>query len=376
MDANTELLSYLSQLDQRNLKTRREAIRSVVCILKEGDALAVDPLIGALSDDDMYIRIKAAKGLGLIRDMRGIEPLTNALKDLSVDVRIEAAKALELVKYCASSYPICNINQKPLNEQFTSMQVIEIKNIKFSKTVKEGVPVLCPKSQTEQEIQYRRDIVVCDAPHALHANDSYAKTVYSNYEKSSKNNCKIFIDEKINAKIDAGDFYYLGVYYPKTNLEKHNLFSSRILIVKSYRTKQTQKTDVCIDYFAKKIKAIITSDVEFIVCVVPSHNKGLQPSGIRKIAESLCIPPIIDGTRIIERKIDLLEKHLGGLRDIKLEMDSIAIAYQEQIMGKPVLLLDDITTTGISFYAAKKKLLDNGADCVAPLALGKTYSIY
>ena len=126
MDDKTNLLNYLNQLTQRNLRQRREAIRSAVDILKEGDVLALDPLIDALCDDDLYIRIKAAKGLGIIRDTRGIEPLTNSLKDLSMDVRIEAAKALECLGYHASIYPIFDsINKNIVMNQSTSLQVSE-----------------------------------------------------------------------------------------------------------------------------------------------------------------------------------------------------------------------------------------------------------
>jgi HEAT repeat protein len=130
MGGETDLSDYLNQLNQKNLKKRREAIRSVIDILNEGDALAIDPLIDALSDDDLYIQIKAAKGLGIIKDVRGIEPLINALKDLSVEVRIEAAKALECMKYYTSIEPICNSfnnkNNKDIKRRcHTSSQISE-----------------------------------------------------------------------------------------------------------------------------------------------------------------------------------------------------------------------------------------------------------
>ena len=107
-----------------------------------------------------------------------------------------------------------------------------------------------------------------------------------------------------------GEFHYLGIYYLKNIVEKHNRFSSRILIVKSYQMKQTKKTALCINYFVKKIRDTVKNSMEFVICVIPSHRKGYQPSGIRKIAELLCIAPAIDGTMVIERNKDLLEKHL------------------------------------------------------------------
>ena len=381
MIGETDLLHYLNQLDQKNLKKRREAIRSVLEILKEGDALAIDPLIDALSDDDLYIQIKAAKGLGIIKDVRGIKPLTNALKDLSIDVRIEAAKALGCMKYYTSIEPISNSvqgnksNKDIIIKCHTSLQISEknSNDIKIAGKSELGVHELYSRSQNANYMLGKDEEV---GSNSHHEQATTAEVQYLNQAISSKNLCQIFIDKKINTQIDMGEFYYLEIYYPKNILEKHNLFSSRILIIKSYRMKQTKKTAICIDYFVKKIRYIIKNSMEFVICVVPSHSKGCQPSGIREIAELLCVAPIIDGTMVIERNMDLPEKHLGGQRNIKKEKESMTIAFQERIEGKPVLLLDDITTTGISFYAAREMLLDKGADYVAPLALGKTYSVY
>lgn len=380
MGGETDLSDYLNQLNQKNLKKRREAIRSVIDILNEGDALAIDPLIDALSDDDLYIQIKAAKGLGIIKDVRGIEPLINALKDLSVEVRIEAAKALECMKYYTSIEPICNSfnnkNNKDIKRRCHTSSQISEKNdtdITIVRNSESLVHELYLRSQNTNYIPCKEEVVGSNS-HQKQATTAEAQ--YSNQARSSRKSCQIFIDEKINARIDMGEFHYLGIYYPKNILEKHNRFSSRILIVKSYQMKQTKKTALCINYFVKKIRDTVKNSMEFVICVIPSHRKGYQPSGIRKIAELLCIAPAIDGTMVIERNKDLLEKHLGGPRTIKAETESITVAYQERIEGKPVLLLDDITTTGTSFRVAREMLLDKGADYIAPLALGKTYSVY
>jgi len=59
-------------------------------------------------------------------------------------------------------------------------------------------------------------------------------------------------------------------------------------------------------------------------------------------------------------------------RSLEEERDSLTIDNEEIIRCKQVLLLDDITTRGTSFKAARQKLMDAGATLVAAIALGQT----
>lgn len=187
--------------------------------------------------------------------------------------------------------------------------------------------------------------------------------------------CEIFREDSDNILINNEGIRTLGIYYPMSKIELHNRFSSRILIVKGHGKKETQKTWEIIEYFTNEIKKLLRDDIEFVICVVPSHNLGLQPSGIRAIAQKLCMPPIIDGTNVIERIKKMQEKHLGGERKLIDEKQSLSIVRPELIEKRPVLLIDDVTTTGISLRAAKELLIDEGARYVAAFALGKTYYI-
>ncbi len=56
--------------------------------------IAVEPLIAMLKYEDKYVRQSAAEALGQIGDKRAVEPLTTALKDKNIDVRRCAASAL------------------------------------------------------------------------------------------------------------------------------------------------------------------------------------------------------------------------------------------------------------------------------------------
>jgi len=58
----------------------------------------VDGLIQALEDDDVFVRVRAARALGKIGDARAVEPLTRALKDKEFIVQIAVEGALAKIK--------------------------------------------------------------------------------------------------------------------------------------------------------------------------------------------------------------------------------------------------------------------------------------
>ena len=56
-----------------------------------------------------------------------------------------------------------------------------------------------------------------------------------------------------------------------------------------------------------------------------------------------------------------------------LESVEVNLNYLPDLGRYPILLLDDVTTTGSSLLACRKLLLRAGVRRVVPLALGETY---
>ena len=76
---------------KKDATVRRDALEALGAI---GDARAVEPLIAALKDSELYVRLGGAKALGEIGDARAVESLSAALQDSASDVRKNAAAAL------------------------------------------------------------------------------------------------------------------------------------------------------------------------------------------------------------------------------------------------------------------------------------------
>jgi len=179
--------------------------------------------------------------------------------------------------------------------------------------------------------------------------------------------CRIFHEpEKYTQALDSNQA--LGKYHPWRGGTNPNFdqFSNDILNVK-------RKSPNAIEYFTNRLRGILNDNEEYVICVIPSSEKGLIDSGIRTIAKHLWHPLSIDGTDVILRNRPVDSNHLSSKkRSLEEELDSLTIDNEEIIRCKQVLLLDDITTRGISFKAARQKLTDAGATLVAAIALGQT----
>lgn len=160
--------------------------------------------------------------------------------------------------------------------------------------------------------------------------------------------------------------------------EEMDKFSQLILDIKKDEKKLDTKSceyhyyKVAIDYFIDRLYHILSDTEEYVICVIPSHAVGTAPSGIRTIAKQLCTHPIIDRTNLISRVFEMPKKSMGGPRNLKLEIESIAVRDESIIRDRQILLLDDVTTTGTSLKAGKYILEEAGAKIVTLLALSKT----
>lgn len=170
-------------------------------------------------------------------------------------------------------------------------------------------------------------------------------------------------------KYDEEDtkIFFLSTYHPYYggSNPKFDNFSKLILDIKD-------KKPSAINIFFKKLNHQL--DKGFPIVTIPSSNPNNINTGINKLASLLAKQGRIDASSCLLRHIQVPKKSKGGNRDINIDLNSIKVSNQHLIKGKTVLLLDDVTTTGNSFVACEKLLVDAGAYKVVKLALGKTAS--
>lgn len=204
---------------------------------------------------------------------------------------------------------------------------------------------------------------------------AFLPTKYAYYAK--------FCEERLE-RYESGleNFYYINNYIP---IRKKSLFSDEEYSF----TKQIHnfKYQNAIDYYYKILNELISDDC--IISSVPSHkkenitavdilvyelcknNNRINASSVKNQINgkhnSCFQQPFLLRTKTIPKKSD-------GFRDFDIEEATIKVnqSQEKNIENKHILLLDDITTTSLSFTVSQKKLLDYGAKRVICLALGKT----
>jgi predicted amidophosphoribosyltransferase len=130
-----------------------------------------------------------------------------------------------------------------------------------------------------------------------------------------------------------------------------------------------------VDRFVHKLINVLAAKVP--VAVVPSHEAGDYNPALLPLAKKLVAQGYVDATsslvrhRTIDSSRALRQCGLEG-NDIEIHLNTIKVGDSTRISKSVILLLDNVVTTGTTFMACRKLLLDAGAAEVVCLALGKT----
>lgn len=163
---------------------------------------------------------------------------------------------------------------------------------------------------------------------------------------------------------------HLGTYHPYWGgrNQRFDDFSVRILDVKEARGD-------FLDYFCPKLEEMLNPQCEFALVVFPSHDPANTNSGIRQIAQRLARKNNwVDATHCLKRHTKVPKQATNGSRKVSTHLRSIKIVDLPLIQKQPVLLLDDVTTTGTSLNAASRILERAGVEYFQFMALAQTAS--
>ena len=176
------------------------------------------------------------------------------------------------------------------------------------------------------------------------------------------------------------DIYTVGTYHPRRggNNTLHDDFSRRILNLKD--GPDFPEFDHAVRFFKDAIaKAFPTFESNVwsrcVLCVVPSHDPSRTLSGVHYLADKLVGDGRLDGIGSLLRFQKVSKQADGGGRGVLRHLESVEVNlnYLPDLGRYPILLLDDVTTTGSSLLACRKLLLRAGVRRVVPLALGETH---
>ncbi len=153
-------LSYASVKDADSY-VRGEAYDALQKVTVGGntvDSRSVDPIIGALKDEDQSVRYRAAEALGQIKNATAVDALIEALNDADRDVRLEAAWALGQIDDPRAIDPLSYTSVKDADgyvrsEAYDALQKVTVGgNTVDSRSVD---PIIGALKDEDQSVRYR-----------------------------------------------------------------------------------------------------------------------------------------------------------------------------------------------------------------------------
>jgi hypothetical protein len=199
------------------------------------------------------------------------------------------------------------------------------------------------------------------------------KAKYDNPENSvnpTQNVTRIFRrdeDEFGNHLIVIGEYVSLKLHMQLGGTRSsHDSYSKQILNLKNGDSHAVRT-------FLHTVRERICEN-SITICCVPSHSPKSVNCGMRKLTQNLAKYGNVDGSDCLVRTREITKLSTGGNRDIKVHLESIEVHQRRKIMGKTILILDDISTTGNSLKACARLVRESGAARYRCLVLGQTIS--
>lgn len=120
----------------------------------------------------------------------------------------------------------------------------------------------------------------------------------------------------------------------------------------------------------ERLDPLLESDVA--IAIVPSHDPFQTDPPLRELAQRLTATgERIDATGCLVRHTKIKRIVWGGPSYRSLHQQTIRLHDPDRIVGRPVLLLDDIARSGASLRACEEILYEGGAALVQAVALGR-----
>lgn len=116
----------------------------------------------------------------------------------------------------------------------------------------------------------------------------------------------------------------------------------------------------------------IYNNKEYCICVIPASNIKNNTNRYCELLEILSNKlKIINGFNFIKRQHNIKSSLSNGVKTTINVLDGIV--FSDELIGKNVILLDDVITKGNSLNNFNNKLIQFGAKNVFPLFIAKTY---
>jgi len=162
---------------------------------------------------------------------------------------------------------------------------------------------------------------------------------------------------------------FLFTYYPKSS----GLFDERSAQLLRFKRGHSFEMDL----FRTQLEHWLLKHIDqpTMLCCIPSSNPS-KFNSISRIASDISRQHdlLIDGSSCIVKRYATPSVCTGQDRSMELFEKSFSISWQ--VIRQHVVLLDDVTSSGLSMAVLERQLLAVGATSVYCLALFQTHKLY
>ncbi len=192
--------------------------------------------------------------------------------------------------------------------------------------------------------------------------------IFETISDSRTANLSLFINENENEILIFNGFYYPISRYPI--LDNLELIELRENIWKFKNGFNIMWAEEKLIQLIDKFMTGLSSPMEnFTICSIPASTSIKTQKRYKNLIKTIALKyKFNNGYDYIKNKIDRPAQHLSDFHFMAEEH----IELNESVIGKTILLFDDVYTTGSTFRQVKDMLLINGANQVIGLFLGRT----
>lgn len=172
-------------------------------------------------------------------------------------------------------------------------------------------------------------------------------------------------------------------FYDFSKREQHHLTTQAILDAKEGIPYPESWAECCANYISGFATDIIRKNLSLLVCSIPSSSGSIRPLGRDRLVDLFkAIEIQLKGRCNATLNCEILKYAPGASSNKTLGRDArfvnvrdhMFVADPSDVQGMAVLVIDDVSTSGATFFYATRYLMQAGADSVRCLALTQTIS--